>query len=265
MISAGVDIGSLTAKAVILKEGQWMASTLIPTGPDSVKAAEQLLERTTKAAALTLEDLDYIVATGYGRVNVPFAHKNITEISCHAKGTSWFYPDVRTILDMGGQDCKAIRINKEGKITDFVLNDKCAAGSGRYLERIARLLEVGLDDVGPRSLAPVKGALPVDNLCVVFGEDGVLGFLRAGEHVNDILAGAADALTSRILSLLRKVGVEEAFSISGGVAKNVGIVKRLEERLGITAFLAPDPQMVGAVGAALFAEEMVSKEGRGTA
>lgn len=253
---AGLDIGSLSAKAVVLKNGNIAASALILTGPDSQAAARNVMDKALHAGAFSMSDLDFIVSTGYGRWNAPFAHKKITEISCHAKGVSWFFAEVRTILDMGGQDCKAIRCDGQGKVTNFVLNDKCAAGTGRYLERIARLLGMSLEEIGPRSLAPVDGPLPIDSACAVFAENNVLHLLRQGKHVNDILAGAADALVNRIVTLLQKVGVAEGFSISGGVAKNIGIVRRLESRLGVRARIACEPQLVGAIGAALFAQEL---------
>jgi len=259
---AGVDIGSLSAKAVVLENGNIAASALIPTGPDSEDAARKVMDQVLKAGVFDMSDLDYIVSTGYGRLNVPFAHKKITEISCHAKGAAWFFPAVRTILDMGGQDCKAIRCGGQGKVTNFVLNDKCAAGTGRYLERIARLLGLSLEEIGPRSLAPVDGPLSIDSACAVFAENDVLHLLRQGKHVNDILAGAAEALVNRIVSLLQKVGFEETFSISGGVAKNIGIVRRLETRLGVQAVIAPEPQLVGAIGAALLARELTGRVSR---
>ena len=256
LLVAGIDIGSMSAKSILLRDGHIAASVLILTGADSSGTVREVMARLLEKASLEIADLDFIVATGYGRLNVPFAHKHITEISCHARGAFYFFPEVRSILDVGGQDCKAIRCDGQGKVTHFLLNDKCAAGTGRYLERIAQRLELPLQEIGPRSLKPLKGPLPIDSACAVFAENDILDFLRRGEPMNDILAGVSEALTDRILALLNRVGVEREFMISGGVAKNIGIVSRLEKRLQIEARIAPDPQLVGAVGGALLGAEI---------
>lgn len=259
MLVAGVDIGSLTAKAVIMNDGNILSWNIIPTGVDSELTALIVMDETLKSAGFQFDDMDYIVATGYGRINVPFARKSITEISCHARASVWLFPGVRTILDMGGQDCKAIRCDEQGKVTDFAMNDKCAAGTGRYLERIAAALEVPLADIGERSLSAAGEAATINSYCAVFAESDVLMLLRQGKDSNDILAGASDAIVSRIISLLDMVGVVPEFSISGGVAKNTGVVRRLEVRLGLKAHIAAEPQIVGCLGAALFAAEEVSR------
>lgn len=259
MIVAGIDIGSMSGKAVLLDSERIISWSLIPTGPDSTETAFQAMGEALNQAGLSLEDMEYIVSTGYGRVNVPFAHKSITEISCHAKGTHWLFPQVRTILDMGGQDCKAIRCDGNGKVTDFVMNDKCAAGTGRYLERLASICEVPLEEIGTSSLQPVDGAVAINSYCIVFAEVDIIMLLRQGKHVNDILAGAHEAITRRIQSLIKRVGVEGGFAISGGVAKNMGVVRRLEEIFELKAEIASEPQIVGALGAALFARERLAK------
>jgi benzoyl-CoA reductase subunit A len=161
---------------------------------------------------------------------------------------------------MGGQDCKAIRCDEKGKVTNFVMNDKCAAGTGRYLERTADTLGLPLEDTGALSLQPVDGAATISSFCAVFAQSEIISLLRQGRHVNDLLAGACEAITERTSSLLGRVEVEEVFSITGGVAKNTGVVKRLAEKLGVKAVIAPDPQIVGAVGAALFARERLLKQ-----
>jgi predicted CoA-substrate-specific enzyme activase len=259
LITAGVDVGSSSTKAVIVRDGQVVASSVVSTGADGVEAATLAMHKALEGGGMQRSDLQYVVATGYGRFTVPFAHRNVTEISCHAKGTSWFFPNVRTILDMGGQDCKAIRCDERGRLLNFVLNDKCAAGTGRYLERVARFVQVPLHDIGVRSLRPVREKLTIDSYCTVFAENDVIHLLREGHDVNDILAVAMDAITNRIMSLLGTIDVEEEFSISGGVAKNIGIVRRLEDSLGLTACVAPEPLLVGAFGAALFAREALNK------
>jgi predicted CoA-substrate-specific enzyme activase len=247
----------LTAKAAILNEGEIVSWSVIPTGPDSVKAARDALDKALLPASLEMDDLKSIVATGYGRENVTFSSASVTEISCHAKGTWWFRPEVRTILDMGGQDCKAISCDDKGQVLKFVMNDKCAAGTGRYLERVARALEMPLDDIGPTSLNPTSDPVKISAYCTVFAEQEAWGLVRRGVDTSAILAGAFDALVRRIKSLLaRNGGIEEEFAISGGVAKNIGIVTRVETMLGVKARLAFEPQIVGAVGAAVFAKDL---------
>jgi predicted CoA-substrate-specific enzyme activase len=203
--------------------------------------------------------MDAVVSTGYGRIVVPFATKNVSEISCHAKGASFFHRAARTILDMGGQDCKAIRCDETGKVTDFVMNDKCAAGAGRSMGIMAELVDVPLEDVGALSLASEGRSVPVSSTCVVFARSEVVTYLREGVAKSEILAGACEALCSRVRGLLRRVKVEPEFMITGGIAKNVGVVKRLERELGVEARTCFEPQIVGAVGAAIFGRELLEK------
>ena len=260
MIVAGIDISSISAKAIIKNAHEILSSKLLPTLPGSIETAWQVVQEVLQATSLSMDDVEYTVSTGYGRVNVPFAQANITEISCHAKGTHTIFPEVRTILDMGGQDCKVIKCNEKSKVIDFVMNDKCAAGTGRYLEKVAEVWELSLDQIGPLSLQTVEGAVDIDSYCVVFAETDIIALLRQGTHMNDILAGAHEALTRRIKSLVDRVGMSGDFSISGGIAKNIGIVNRLERDLNLTAHIASDPQMVGAFGAAMFAQERLAKQ-----
>jgi len=260
MIVAGIDIGSLSAKSVIMKDQEIMAWSVIQTSPDSQQTASDVMEKVLEEAGITQDDIGYVVSTGYGRVNVPFAKRNITEISCHAKGTCMLFPNTRTILDMGGQDCKVIRCNEKGQVTDFVMNDKCAAGTGRFLERVARTLGVTLDEMGALSLDAVDGPVSLRNYCAVFAESDIVDLLRQGKHKNDILAGATEAIAKKIVALMERVGIEEALSISGGVAKNIGVVRQLEKRVGMKAHVAFDAQIVGALGAAIFARELHAEE-----
>lgn len=254
MTVAGVDIGSLTAKTVLMEDNNILSWSLIPTGPDSAATSLRATEEALERAGLAMKDIAYSVSTGYGRVVVPFAQANITEISCHARGMHYFFPEVRTVLDLGGQDCKAIRVDETGKVANFILNDKCAAGTGRYLESVAKTLSLSLEEIGPLSLGLVEGPASVSSFCTVYAQSDIILFLREGKHINDILGGACEALVRRILQLLQRVGVEEAFCMSGGVAKNIGVVRRLEEKLGLQARIPFEPQIVGAVGAALFAK-----------
>ncbi len=262
MITLGVDIGSLTGKALILKDDEILAWDLVLTGPDSVETGTEVTENALSKAGLTLDDMDFIVSTGYGRIVIPFADKNISEISCHAKGAHWFFPSVRTILDMGGQDCKAIRCDENGKVTDFVMNDKCAAGAGRSMGIVAGFVDVPLEQLGELSLQAEDGGVPISSTCVVFARSEILGYLRQGVPKSEILAGACEALVSRVNGQLRRVGVEEDFVISGGIAKNVGVVQRLQKRLEMEARICFEPQIVGALGAAIFGRDLLKRKGR---
>ncbi len=256
MITAGIDTGSSSAKAVIIEDSKIISSSIIPTGPNSTETARQVLEEALSTNGVSMKDIKYVVSTGYGRINVPFAQKNITEISCHARGVVAVFPKARTILDMGGQDCKAIRCDEQANVLNFLMNDKCAAGTGRYLERIATTLNIPIQDIGPLSLQTVEGPAPISSFCTVFAQGDVISLLRQGKHINDILAGVCEALTERIQTLIRRIGLVEDFSISGGIAKNIGVVKRLERNLGVKAYIAPEPQIIGALGAALFAQRL---------
>lgn len=260
MKTAGVDIGSLTGKALILEDHNIMSWSLIPTNPDPNVTVKKAIAIALEKAHLSISDMDYVVSTGYGRLTVPFAQRNITEISCHAKGAHWFFPEVRTILDMGGQDCKAIRCDDTGKVTNFAMNDKCAAGAGRSMEVMADLLQLPLDNLGQLSLEIVEAEVPISNTCVVFAKSEALSHLRRGKNKSDILAGVCEALATRVYSLMKRVGIESEFVISGGIAKNIGIVKRLTDKTGLTPRISFEPQIVGALGAALFAQEILERE-----
>jgi predicted CoA-substrate-specific enzyme activase len=208
-----------------------------------------------------LEEIAYTVSTGYGRINVPFARENVTEISCHALGAHWLDPSARTILDMGGQDCKAIRCDEQGRVVDFAMNEKCAAGTGRYLEIIAEVLEMHLDEIGPRSLEATQD-IGISSTCAVFARSEVLSLVRKGIRKNDVLGGVHEAIVRRVHSLLMRVGIERDFVITGGIAKNIGVVRRLERKMGLEAKISAEPQIVGALGAALFAAMRFYSVGR---
>jgi len=259
VITLGVDIGSLTGKGLILKDNEILAWEVILTGPDSVKTASDVTAMVLEKAGLALDDMDFVVSTGYGRRVIPFAKKNVSEISCHAKGASWFFPGARTILDMGGQDCKAIRCDDRGKVTDFVMNDKCAAGAGRSMEIMAKLVDVPLEKMGGLSLEAGDGGVPISSTCVVFARSDALGHLRRGVAKSEVLAGACEALASRVKNLLKRVGTAEEFVISGGIAKNVGVVRRIEKIVGMEARICYEPQIIGALGAAIFGREILEK------
>ncbi len=260
MIVAGCDVGSLTGKAVILKDGSILSYGIVPTTPKPEKTARNAMDDALKKGNLTLEDIEYIVGTGYGRVKIPFANSEISELTCHGKGAHSFIPSIRTIIDVGGQDCKVIKVNKDGKILDFAMNDKCAAGTGRFLEVMAKTLELKLDDLGPISLKSNNQA-KITAQCSVFAETEVVSLMADGAEVADIIAGIHDTIASRIMTLVYRVGLEEDITISGGVAKNIGVVEFLEKKMGLkTVKLPVDPQIIGAIGAALIAKnELESK------
>jgi len=260
MIVAGCDVGSLTGKAVILKDGKILSYSIVPTTPKPEITSRNAMEEALKRSNLSLDDLDYVIGTGYGRVKIPFANSQITELTCHGKGAHYFIPSIRTIIDVGGQDCKVIKVDSKGKILDFAMNDKCAAGTGRFLEVMAKTLELKLEELGPISLKS-KNQAKITAQCSVFAETEVVSLMADGVEVSDIVAGIHDAVASRIMSLVYRVGLEEDLTITGGVAKNVGVVTYLEKRLGVSSKKLPeDPQIIGAFGAALLAEETFEKQ-----
>jgi len=257
MYVAGIDIGSATSKAAILNGNEIVAAPIIETGPESRGSAEDVMADALAESGLRLEDMDYIVATGYGRINVPFAGEVITEIACHAKGVNFLFPAARTILDMGGQDCKAIRIDTQGNHVAFSMNDKCAAGTGRFLEVMAALLKVPLPEIGPLSLQ-AEEETKISSVCTVFARSEVSRHLRRGISKANILGGLHAATADRVFGLLKRVGIENDFVISGGIAKNIGVVKRIETKVGLPAHISEEPQIIGALGAALLARERAS-------
>jgi predicted CoA-substrate-specific enzyme activase len=251
---AGIDIGSRAATAVLLKDGQLASSTIGDTLPDSVMTSNVTMSNLLNGTGLSIDKIDYIVATGYGRVLVPFAKENVSEISCHARGVNWYFPSVRTVLDMGGQDCKAISVDGQGRVTKFVMNDKCAGGTGRFLEMIAEVLGVPLAESGGLALQS-KNSIPFNTICAVFAKTEAMAYRKKGADKGDILAGLNDAIAQRSLNLLKRVGIQKDFSITGGISKNKGLVAKLTEKVGMEPQLCPDPQLAGALGAALYAEE----------
>ena len=254
MLFAGIDIGSRAAKAIIMRDNEILSTAIRDTGPESVKTSQSLIRDVLEGTSLSLADIDYTVATGYGRVLVPFASENISEISCHARGITWYFPSVRTILDMGGQDCKAIRCDSNGVVTDFVMNDKCAGGTGRFLEMIADVLNTPLEEIGDLSLKS-KNTIPFNTICAVFAKSDAIQYLRHGVAKSDILAGLHEAIAVRSFNLLKRVKIENDFTITGGISKNKGMVSKLREKVGLDPLLCEDPQLIGALGAALFAAE----------
>ncbi len=262
IISGGVDVGSVSSQVVVLVDGKLYAFSNMRTGSDSPNSAINAMNWALEGTGLENEDLNYVVGTGYGRVNVPFANRAITEIACHARGANFMYgSSVRTILDMGGQDCKAIRCDARGKVTNFLMNDKCAAGTGRGMEVFADLLSVSIEEVGDLSFDVEKEPDPVSSTCVVFAKTEAAGLLRQGWPKNLVLAAYCNAMAHRVVTLLERLGIEKEFVITGGIAKNRGVVERLESELGLTGLKSDfDTQIAGALGAALFAKVLYEKQ-----
>ncbi|MCL5286670.1 MAG: acyl-CoA dehydratase activase [Acidobacteria bacterium] len=255
MLVAGVDVGSTGTKAALLDENKKVrALALVDTGANVVRAAERAFREALKTAGLEEWDVAYTVGTGYGRYRVPFGDLQVTEISCHAKGACFLFPQTHTILDMGGQDTKAIRVSETAEVKDFSMNDKCAAGTGRFLTAAAQVLNLGLDDlasIASESKKPMK----ISNVCTVFVEQEIMMHLAKGCAVEDVLAGVHSAIAGRSIALLRRVGLEPEITFTGGVARNRAMVAALEERLQLKLNVAPESQHIGAIGAALFAWE----------
>lgn len=259
MIVGGCDVGSLSAEAVLMEDERIISSEIIRVRPRPEESASDVMGKVLSKVSLTLENIEYCVSTGYGRERIPFAKDNISEISCHSKGAHWLIPSVRTIIDVGGQDCKGIRVNERGELLDFCMNDKCAAGTGRFLEVMAKVLGLGIEELGPRSLHS-RSPVTITSMCSVFAESEVMRSLDDGEDLADILAGINHAMALRVKLLVGRIGVEKDVCITGGVAKNIGVTKNLEEMLGVeTKKFTVDPQIIGALGAALFARERLNK------
>ncbi|HEY54763.1 MAG TPA: 2-hydroxyglutaryl-CoA dehydratase [Dehalococcoidia bacterium] len=248
---------------VVIMDQEVIASVIGATGPEHRKLANRVMEEALAKAGLPFDDITYVVATGYGRINVPFADKQITEISCHAKGVAYFLPEVRTVVDIGGQDSKGIKL-KDGRAVDFVMNDKCAAGTGRFLEVTAEGLGVKLEDMGKLSLT-AKNAVRIANTCTVFATQEVVSKLAEGAALADVIAGLHEAIAARIYSMVGRLKVEREVALTGGGAKNIGLVRALEAKLGYKVLVPPEPLLTGAIGAALMGRDIVKEaEEKGT-
>ena len=255
--AAGIDVGSTQSKAVILDSSRAiLARTLIDTGANVKRAGQRTLENILETSGVARDDVRFVVGTGYGRYKIEAGDDQVTEISCHARGAQMLFPSTRTVIDMGGQDTKAIKIGSEGEVLDFSMNDKCAAGTGRFLAGAADVLGLTLDEIGEISL---KGTKPIrlTSVCTVFVESDILSHLAQKQKVENILAGVHLAIAARTIGLVRRVGVEEEVTFTGGVARNIGMVRALEGKLGTSLNVSADSQYIGAIGAALFALDHV--------
>jgi predicted CoA-substrate-specific enzyme activase len=255
MRTAGIDIGSITAKAAIVEDGGILGTKIIFTGYNSEAAGVKVYEDLLSESGLNTSSIAKIVSTGYGRNSVKFADKTFTEIMAHAAGAYLLNPKIRTIIDIGGQDSKAIALDEKGKVRNFVMNDKCAAGTGRFLEVMARALEVNLDEFGAMSL---QSKLPskISSLCTVFAESEVISLIARGEKRPDIIAGIHESIAARVSSMIARVGVAEPVMITGGVARNAGVVDALERKLGVKIAVSSYAQVNGAIGAAILASTL---------
>jgi predicted CoA-substrate-specific enzyme activase len=251
--AAGVDVGSTQTKAVIIDEDRAIvARSLTMTGANVIRAAEESFAEALASGNLREEEVEYVVGTGYGRYKVTFGNTQVTEISCHGRGAVHMFPNTRTVVDMGGQDTKAIRVSATGEIVDFCMNDKCAAGTGRFLGAASSALDIPLDELGPTALRGEK-AVKISTTCTVFAESEVLSWLGKGKRIEDILLGVHQSIAARSTGLLRRVGVEEKVTFTGGVARNVAMIDALNRSLGVAVNVSDDSHYMGALGAALFA------------
>lgn len=259
MIVAGCDVGTLTAKAVILNDESMISFNVITVKADPEKSAADVMGRALSKAGLSLKDIDCCVGIGQGRKKIPFADLDASEIVCLGKGAHWLVPSARTVIDVGCQTSKALSIDENGRVMDFSTNDRCAAGTGRFLEVMADALELKLEELGLLALRS-KNPANISSQCSVFAESEVVSLLNEGKDLVDIVAGIHESIAGRLSSQVMRVGIKEDAVVTGGCAKNDGLVKALEERLGLKMrALGVDPQIVGAIGAALFAKERLSK------
>jgi predicted CoA-substrate-specific enzyme activase len=257
-IGAGVDVGSTQTKAVLIGDNgggkQVLARALLDTGANVRKAAEAAFDKCCQIADIDQGEVGFVVGTGYGRYNISFGNAQMTEISCHARGAKFICPGTRTVIDMGGQDSKAISVGPSGEVLDFVMNDKCAAGTGRFLANAAEVMGLSLDEIGPLSLRATR-PVKIATVCTVFVESDILSYLGQGKKPEDIMGGVHLAIAKRTLSLARRLTIEPDVTMTGGVARNVGMVHALETVLGYKMQVSPDAHFMGAMGAALFALE----------
>jgi len=253
MITVGIDVGSITAKAAVVRDGAVIADKLILTGYNARHAGKNVFEAIIKESGIDPSSVVKIISTGYGRNSVTIADKSVTEITCHAAGAHYLNPAVRSVIDIGGQDSKAIVLDENGSVKDFAMNDKCAAGTGRFLEVMARALEVDLDNFGLFSLKADQSS-KISSLCTVFAESEVISLISKGEKRENIIAGIHESIAARIVAMANRTGLKPPIMMTGGVAKNIGVVKALEKKIGRPIEVSPQCQVTGAIGAALLAQ-----------
>lgn len=262
MIAAGCDVGSLTAKAYIMNEKGRLAGEIMRVRSTNIDSATHVMEKALRSARLRFSDLDYCCSTGYGRYEIPFAQMNMSEISCHGLGAFHADPSIRTVIDIGGQDCKVILIDAAGNIRDFMMNDKCAAGTGRSLEILARTIGVDLEELGKLAVKSKK-PINITNKCSIFMELEVLNHLYTRKRLRHIACGIADAVAKRVAALAKAIDIEDNVCITGGVSKNPGVVRQLAYHMNKSFKALPvDPQIIGSLGAACFAMQALKTEAK---
>jgi len=254
VFTAGVDVGAASGEVLIWDGEEIVGYSIVPTGFNSRRAAQQAMVKALETSGVSRDQISSIVATGYGRIAIDYAQRQVTEISCYAKGMNHLHPEVRTIIDIGGQDSKAISVTPDGRVADFLMNDKCAAGTGRFLEVMAKALELDIEQLGEFSLM-AKEPHQVSSTCTVFAESEVVTLVAEGVNREDIVAGLHSAIAKRTMSMVKRLGLVAPVAMAGGVAKNKGVVSALEAELGERLIVPQEPQIVGALGAALLAME----------
>lgn len=260
MIVAGFDIGSMTGKAVVMEGHRVVTSCVVPSRPDPAQTALELVSRVTESAGIEIEKLDCSVATGYGRKHVAFAGGYESEIACHAKGANFIDASIRTVVDIGGQDAKAIRLDEKGNVERYSYNDKCASGTGRFLEIVAGILDLDIGAMGEVSLGETK-RLTLSNQCVVFAETEIITMINDGVDTPDILGALHRAVSNRVVALAKGIGVEREIAMTGGVALNKGMFGAIEHALKSPMIKVETPQIMGAMGAAVMAREIAEQRG----
>lgn len=259
MLTAGVDIGSTMTKVLILSDGREISREITETGTEHRTQAHLVMERALEQVKLSINDLDYIVGTGYGRLNIPFADKQITEITCHGRGVAALFPEAKTVIEIGGQDCKAIRL-EANKVVDFAMNEKCAAGTGRFLQLVADMLELTLPEMNQMAMA-ARETVPISNYCAIFAQQEIIASLSMGIAPDAILAGLFDSFARRLIKLAQPIGVKPAVVLTGGGSKHLALKNAVETVLGYPVCVPEEPFLTGALGAALLAADRAIKEG----
>jgi predicted CoA-substrate-specific enzyme activase len=255
MITVGIDVGSITTKAAVVKDGKLISDRIMKTGFNAKDAGKKVFDDILAELNLTASTINSIISTGYGRNSIDFASKAVTEITCHAAGANYLASEIRSVIDIGGQDSKAISIDENGGVQNFAMNDKCAAGTGRFLEVMANALQVDLEDFGQFSIN-AEHPSKISSLCTVFAESEVISLISKGEKRENIIAGIHESIASRVVAMANRVGMTAPIMMTGGVAKNVGVLKALETKLGQHIEVSEKTQVTGAIGAALIAQKM---------
>jgi len=253
-VVVGLDMGSVSTKAVVLEDSQIVGYVILPTGVNPQESGKKAINEACERAGISPKDIEYVVATGYGRINASFANSRVTEITCHGRGAFFTNNSARTVIDVGGQDSKVISINEKGRVVDFQMNDRCAAGTGRFLEVMMKTLDMDYDtmsNAATNSRTPSK----ISNMCTVFAESEVITLLAKGESRENIAAGLCNSIAERLATMVKRIGLNKEVMMTGGDAKNGGVVKLLEDKLNTKIFIPEEPQIIGALGAALEAQE----------